>query len=76
MPSGTGFTKLSLPSCQAFPRGRSALRISSLDNLPLLSKTKTASVRDKALKQVASAISNSRDYAQAVIDTLSKEKAA
>jgi len=37
---------------------------------------KTASVRDKALKQVASAIENARDYAQAVIHTLTKERAA
>lgn len=37
---------------------------------------KTASVRDKALKQVAGAIENARDYAQAVIHTLTKERAA
>jgi len=37
---------------------------------------KTASVKDKALKQVASAIDNARDYAQAVIHTLTKERAA
>ena len=37
---------------------------------------KTASVQEKALKQVASAIANAQDYAQAVIDFLSKEKAA
>jgi chromosome partitioning protein len=33
---------------------------------------KTASVTEKALKQVASAIENARDYAQAVINTLTK----
>lgn len=33
---------------------------------------KTASVTEKALKQVASAIENARDYAQAVIHTLTK----
>ena len=37
---------------------------------------KTASVTDKALKQVASAINNARDYAQAVIHTLTKERVA
>lgn len=37
---------------------------------------KTASVTDKALKQVSSAIENARDYAQAVIDTLTKARAA
>ncbi|MBY6117431.1 ParA family protein [Mameliella alba] len=37
---------------------------------------KTASVTDKALKQVSSATENARDYAQAVIDTLTKERAA
>ena len=37
---------------------------------------KTASVRDKARKQVASAIENARDYAQAVIHTLTRERAA
>lgn len=37
---------------------------------------KTASVTDKALKQVTSAIDNARDYAQAVIHTLTKERAA
>ena len=37
---------------------------------------KSASVQEKALKQVASAIKNAQDYAQAVIDFLSKEKAA
>ncbi|AWB50930.1 ParA family protein (plasmid) [Gemmobacter aquarius] len=39
-------------------------------------KGKTASVTDKAQKQVASAIENARDYAQAVIDTLMKARAA
>lgn len=37
---------------------------------------KTASVTDKALKQVTSAIDNARDYSQAVIYTLTKEGAA
>lgn len=37
---------------------------------------KTASVKDKALKQVASAIDNARDYAQTVIHTLTKERVA
>jgi chromosome partitioning protein len=37
---------------------------------------KTASATDKALKQVSSAIENARDYAQAVIDTLTKARAA
>src|SRR6056297_1290724 len=37
---------------------------------------KTASVSDKAMKQVASAIDNARDYAQAVIHALTKERAA
>ena len=37
---------------------------------------KTASVTDKALKQVNSAIENARDYAQAVIHTLTKTSAA
>ena len=37
---------------------------------------KTASVRDKALKQVTSAIQNAQDYAQAVIHALIKENAA
>ena len=37
---------------------------------------KTASVTDKALKQVAGAIENARDYAQAVIHALTKERAA
>lgn len=37
---------------------------------------KTASVKDKALKQVAGAIENARDYAQAVIHSLTKERAA
>ncbi len=56
---------------------RDSVLLSELpDIVALETETKTASVRDKALKQVASAISNSRDYAQAVIDTLSKEKAA
>ena len=39
-------------------------------------KGKTASMKDKALKQVASAIENAREYAQAVINALTKEKAA
>jgi chromosome partitioning protein len=39
-------------------------------------KGKTASATEKAQKQVASAIENARDYAQAVIDTLMKAKAA
>ena len=39
-------------------------------------KGKAASVIDKAQKQVASAIENARDYAQAVIDTLTKSRAA
>ncbi|WP_146592264.1 ParA family protein [Puniceibacterium confluentis] len=37
-------------------------------------KGKTASVTGKALKQVASAIENARDYAQAVIHTLTKAR--
>lgn len=37
---------------------------------------KTASVTEKALKQVSSATENARDYAQAVIDTLTKARAA
>jgi chromosome partitioning protein len=37
---------------------------------------KTASVSDKAMKQVAGAIENARDYAQAVIATLTREQAA
>lgn len=37
---------------------------------------KTASVKDKALKQVAGAIDNARDYAQAVINALTKARAA
>lgn len=37
---------------------------------------KTVSVTDKALKQVAGAIENARDYAQAVIKALTKESAA
>lgn len=37
---------------------------------------KTASVKDKALKQVSGAIENARDYAQAVIHALTKERAA
>ena len=37
---------------------------------------KTASVTEKAMKQVASAIENARDYAQAVIETLTQERAA
>ena len=37
---------------------------------------KTASVTDKAMKQVAGAIENARDYAQAVIHALTKERAA
>lgn len=39
-------------------------------------KGKTASAIEKAQKQVASAIENARDYAQAVIDTLTKARAA
>ena len=39
-------------------------------------KGKTASAVEKAQKQVASAIENARDYAQAVIDTLTKARAA
>ena len=39
-------------------------------------KGKAASATDKAQKQVASAIENARDYAQAVIDTLLKARAA
>ena len=39
-------------------------------------KGKTASAVEKAQKQVASAIDNARDYAQAVIDTLTKARAA
>jgi len=35
---------------------------------------KTASVTDKAMKQVVGAIENARDYAQAVIHALTKEK--
>jgi len=35
---------------------------------------KTASVTDKALKQVSSAIDNAREYAQAVIDALTKAR--
>ena len=35
---------------------------------------KTSSVTEKALKQVASAIENARDYAQAVINTLTKAR--
>ena len=38
-------------------------------------KGKPASMTDKAQKQVASAIENARDYAQAVIDTLMKASA-
>ena len=37
---------------------------------------KTASVTEKAMKQVASAIENARDSAQAVIETLTQERAA
>lgn len=37
---------------------------------------KSASVTDKALKQVSGAIENARDYAQAVIHALPKERAA
>lgn len=37
---------------------------------------KSASVTDKALKQVSGAIENARDYAQAVIHALTKERAA
>jgi len=37
---------------------------------------KTASVTDKAMKQVTGAIENARDYAQAVIHALTKERAA
>lgn len=37
---------------------------------------KTASVSDKAMKQVTGAIENARDYAQTVIATLTKEQAA
>lgn len=37
---------------------------------------KTASVTEKAMKQVASAIENARDYAQAVIETLTQKRAA
>lgn len=37
---------------------------------------KTASVTDKAMKQVVAAIENARDYAQAVIHALTKERAA
>jgi chromosome partitioning protein len=37
---------------------------------------KSASVRDKAMKQVSGAIENARDYAQAVIHALTKERAA
>jgi chromosome partitioning protein len=37
---------------------------------------KTASVSDKAMKQVIGAIENARDYAQTVIATLTKEQAA
>lgn len=37
---------------------------------------KTASVTEKAMKQVASAVENARDYAQAVIETLTQERAA
>lgn len=37
---------------------------------------KSASVTDKALKQVTSAIENARDYAQAVIDELKKVRVA
>lgn len=39
-------------------------------------KGKSASVTDKALKQVGSAIENARDYAQDVINLLTREKAA
>ncbi len=45
------------------------------DIVALETEAKTASVQDKALKQVASAISNAQEYAQAVIDTLSKQGA-
>ncbi|MEO1404947.1 MAG: ParA family protein [Pseudomonadota bacterium] len=38
--------------------------------------SKTASVQEKARKQVASAIENAQGYAQAVINTLTQEKAA
>lgn len=37
---------------------------------------KTASVTDKAMKQVVAAIENARDYAQAVIHALTKERSA
>ena len=37
---------------------------------------KAASATEKAMKQVAGAIENARDYAQAVIHTLTKERAA
>jgi len=37
---------------------------------------KTASVTDKAMKQVVAAIKNAHDYAQAVIHALTKERAA
>lgn len=51
-----------------------------LSELPELVETemqgKTASVTDKALKQVAGAINNARDYAQAVIQVLTKEATA
>jgi len=36
---------------------------------------KTASVTDKAMKQVAGAIENARDYAQAVVHALTKARA-
>jgi chromosome partitioning protein len=38
-------------------------------------KGKSASVTDKAMKQVASAIDNARDYAQAVVNVLKKTRA-
>lgn len=51
-----------------------------LSELPVIVEAetagKTASVTDKAIKQVMSAIENAQDYAQAVIDQLTKTRAA
>lgn len=56
---------------------RDAVLLSELPDIVIEElQGKSASVTDKALKQVASAIENARDYAQAVIRTLTKEDVA
>ena len=55
---------------------RDGILLAELPNLvEIENEGKSSSVKDKAMKQVTGAIENAREYAQAVIHTLTKERA-